>query len=45
MGEALILLVMLGIGLALGYNIGLSPGETFEQRVRSFFGNRPRTKT
>lgn len=42
MGEILMLVAILGIGVWWGYHIGLCPGDTFEQRARAYFrGHRP----
>ncbi len=42
MGEALFLIALVGIGVAIGYNIALTEGGSFRQRVMNFFGLGPR---
>lgn len=38
MGDALMLLAMFVIGTWVGYNVALTEGQDFRDRVRRFFG-------
>ncbi len=38
MGDALIMIAVLAIGVWFGYNVAQAPGEGFRERLRNFFG-------